>query len=89
MILRFLEIALLVAILWRLVARDVAAGFRSRSRSAPPKEGSAGSFPPNSAPEPLLRCATCGVLVPASRAWRAPEGEGVSYCSRRCLAAAP
>ena len=90
MILRFLEIALLVAILWRLIVRDVVAGLRT-----PPAAGTNPPNPPDPPlvppppPETLVRCAHCGVLVPASRAWRAPAAQDPSYCSRRCLAAAP
>jgi len=98
--LRLLVLVLLVLLIWVLLSALLtwlrATAAASRSPSARRNRGASGPGPA----ERLLRCATCGVRVPESRAlpaahrghaggdaaWQAGghAADGVAYCSEAC-----
>lgn len=85
MLLRYLALAILVLLVWRLLSHLLAEA--RRSLSGPPRDevrgrdGGAGG-----GAERLLPCATCGVRVPESRLLGSGDER---YCSPECRDADP
>jgi hypothetical protein len=75
--LRLVVLVLLVVVVWMLLAA-LLERLRQQGRRAAGAAGG-GSVGPA---EPLVRCATCGVRVPRSRALPAPGG--AAWCSPAC-----
>jgi hypothetical protein len=61
------------------VVRDVRRVGEDRAADLPQREGARAV-----SSEPLVRCASCGTWLPASRAVRIPASQN-AYCSHACL----
>jgi len=75
--LRLIVLAVLLLVVFWLVSRWLV-------QTTPAPRRDAGSRPPPSPPEPLLRCSACGVRVPESRAVPAGQGGASRVCSEGC-----
>jgi uncharacterized protein len=76
--LRLVVLVLLVVVVWMLLAA-LLERLRQQGRGAAGTARRGGAAGPA---EPLVRCATCGVRVPRSRALPAPGGG--AWCSPAC-----
>lgn len=79
--LRFLALALLVLLIWMALSALLERVRRAAGGGTGPSRGR--SAPVSRAPgEPLVRCESCGVRIPASRVL--PGTAAGVYCSEEC-----
>ena len=69
----------------RVNSTGTRAGFRVNDLGSDQRQRTSRTEATPQATQKLVRCATCGTWLPASRAVSMRSSPGVSYCSHECL----
>lgn len=79
--LRLLILALVILVIWLLIARALS---RLQARFSPSRGAARSRRGSPPAIDRLVPCAACGVRIPAARALIAPDRPGELFCSQDC-----